>query len=203
MKNVPAISQLINEFSKLPSIGRKSAQRLAFHVVEMNNAEAMALAEAIVEVKRKVKYCEKCFNITDMEFCEICSDAKRNPQLLCVVESARDLMAIENTKEFHGLYHVLLGAISPLDGVGPNDIKLRELIERIREESITELIIATNPTVEGEATAMYLSRLLSGTPGLEISRIAHGVPVGGDLEYADEITLAKALEGRRKIKVAK
>jgi len=162
----------------------------------MEQSDAYNFAEAILEVKRKIKYCEKCFNITESQFCDICSDQKRDHNLICVVESPRDLIAIENTKEFHGYYHVLHGAISPMDGIGPNEIKIRELILRLQEDDTNEIIIATNPTIEGEATAMYISKLLKGTD-IKVTRLAHGIPVGGDLEYADEITLAKAIEGRR------
>lgn len=195
-KFIPSINKLIDEFSRLPGIGKKSAQRLAFHVINMEQSDAYNFAEAILEVKRKIKYCEKCFNITESQFCDICSDQKRDHNLICVVESPRDLIAIENTKEFHGYYHVLHGAISPMDGIGPNEIKIRELILRLQEDDTNEIIIATNPTIEGEATAMYISKLLKGTD-IKVTRLAHGIPVGGDLEYADEITLAKAIEGRR------
>lgn len=196
-KFIPSINKLIDEFSRLPGIGKKSAQRLAFYVINMEQSDAYNFAESILEVKRKIKYCEKCFNITESELCDICSDQKRDQTLICVVESPRDLIAIENTKEFHGYYHVLHGAISPMDGIGPNEIKIRELILRLQEDDDTnEIIIATNPTIEGEATAMYISKLLKGTD-IKVTRLAHGIPVGGDLEYADEITLAKAIEGRR------
>lgn len=195
-KFIPPINRLIDEFARLPGVGKKSAQRLAFHIINMDQTQAVNFAEAILDVKRKVKYCEKCFNITDQTTCDICSDASRNRELMCVVESARDLIAIENTKEFHGYYHVLHGSISPMEGVGPNDIKIKELLVRLQNDDTKEIIIATNPTIEGEATAMYISKLLKGT-GITVSRLAHGIPVGGDLEYADEITLAKAIEGRR------
>ncbi len=195
-KFIPSINKLIDEFSRLPGIGKKSAQRLAFYVINMEQSDAYNFAESILEVKRKIKYCEKCFNITESELCDICSDPKRDQNLICVVESPRDLIAIENTKEFRGYYHVLHGAISPMDGIGPNEIKIRELILRLQEDDTNEIIIATNPTIEGEATAMYISKLLKGTD-IKVTRLAHGIPVGGDLEYADEITLAKAIEGRR------
>lgn len=193
---IPSINKLIDEFSKLPGIGKKSAQRLAFHIINMNQSDAYNFAESILDVKRKIKYCEKCFNITEHNFCDICLDNKRDNKLICVVESVRDLIAIENTKEYHGYYHVLHGAISPMEGIGPNDIKLRELLLRLQADSTEEIIIATNPTIEGEATAMYISKLLKGTE-IKVTRLAHGIPVGGDLEYADEVTLAKAIEGRR------
>lgn len=198
MKYIPAINRLIDEFSKLPGIGRKTAQRLAFYVIDQDVKEAKEFAEAIIDVKRKVHYCEKCFNLTQTPLCDICSDEKRDKEQLCVVESPRDLYAIEGTKEFHGQYHVLHGAISPMEGVGPNEIKLRELIVRLQQEPVVEVILATNPTIEGEATAMYISKLLKGTD-IIVTRLAHGIPVGGDLEYADQVTLAKSLENRRKL----
>lgn len=197
-KFIPAISRLIDEFSRLPGVGKKSAQRLAFYVVNMEQGQAVNFAEAILDVKRKVRYCTKCFNITDQEICDICSDLKRDHNLMCVVESPRDLIAIENTKEFHGYYHVLHGAISPMEGIGPNEIKIKELIIRLQHDETKEVIIATNPSIEGEATAMYISKLLKGTD-ITVTRLAHGIPVGGDLEYADEVTLAKAIEGRRNL----
>ena len=195
-KFIPAISRLIDEFARLPGVGKKSAQRLAFHVINMDQTQAVSFAEAILDVKRKVKYCERCFNITDQAICDICNDQRRDHELICVVESPRDLIAIENTKEFHGYYHVLHGAISPMEGIGPNEIKIKELIIRLQGDETKEIIIATNPSIEGEATAMYISKLLKGTD-IVVTRLAHGIPVGGDLEYADEITLAKAIEGRR------
>lgn len=197
-KFIPAISRLIDEFSRLPGVGKKSAQRLAFFVVNMEQGQAFNFAEAILDVKRKVRYCTKCFNITDQDICDICSDPKRDHSLMCVVESPRDLIAIENTKEFHGYYHVLHGAISPMEGIGPNEIRIKELIIRLQNDETKEVIIATNPSIEGEATAMYISKLLKGTD-ISVTRLAHGIPVGGDLEYADEVTLAKAIEGRRNL----
>ncbi len=197
-KFIPSINKLIDEFSRLPGIGKKSAQRLAFHIINMEQSDAYNFAEAILDVKRKIKYCEKCFNITEQQYCDICNDPKRDDHMICVVESPRDLIAIENTKEYRGYYHVLHGAISPMDGIGPNEIKIRELIIRLQSDETKEVIIATNPTIEGEATAMYISKLLKGTD-INVTRLAHGIPVGGDLEYADEVTLAKALEGRRTI----
>lgn len=197
-KFIPSINKLIDEFSRLPGIGKKSAQRLAFHIINMEQSDAYNFAEAILDVKRKIKYCEKCFNITEQQYCDICNDLKRDDHMICVVESPRDLIAIENTKEYRGYYHVLHGAISPMDGIGPNEIKIRELIIRLQSDETKEVIIATNPTIEGEATAMYISKLLKGTD-INVTRLAHGIPVGGDLEYADEVTLAKALEGRRTI----
>lgn len=196
MKYIPAISRLIDEFARLPGIGRKTAQRLAFHIINQDASEAVQFAEAIMDAKRKVHFCERCFNLTEETLCDICNDQKRDPYIMCVVESPRDLLAIENTKEFHGYYHVLHGAISPMEGIGPNEIKIRELILRLQNDETKELIVATNPSIEGEATAMYISKLLKGTD-IKVSRLAHGIPVGGDLEYADEVTLAKAIEGRR------
>lgn len=192
------VARLIDELSKLPGVGNKTAQRLAFHILDCREEDAVNLSEAILEAKRNMKYCSKCFNLTDVDPCVICSNPKRDQTKICVVESPKDIMAMERTKEYRGLYHVLHGAISPMDGVGPDDIKIRELILRIQENPIDELIIATNPTIEGEATAMYISKLLSPV-GILTTRLAHGIPVGGDIEYADEVTLSKALEGRRKI----
>ncbi len=193
-----SIAKLIEEFTKLPGIGRKTAQRLAFYVISMPNNDAHSLAEAIVNAKESVKYCNVCSNLTDQETCNICSDKRRDPSVICVVEDPRDVVAMEKTKEFKGYYHVLHGSISPLEGVGPEDIKIKELLSRLTNQPVEEIIIATNPNIEGEATAMYLSKLLKPM-GIKVSRIAHGIPVGGDLEYADEVTLAKALEGRREI----
>lgn len=193
-----SIAKLIEEFTKLPGIGRKTAQRLAFHVINLPKNDAHSLADAIVKAKESVKYCNICSNLTDKETCDICSNKRRNSSTICVVEDPRDVIAMERTKEFKGYYHVLHGAISPLEGVGPEDIKIKELLSRLKDEDIEEVIIATNPNIEGEATAMYISKLLKPM-GIKVSRIAHGVPVGGDLEYADEVTLTKALEGRREI----
>ncbi len=193
------IAQLIEAFAKLPGIGRKSAQRLAFYIINQPESEAVNFAEAIITAKRKITYCTKCFHLTDVDPCYICSNPKRDQTIICVVEDPRDLLAIERTKEYHGLYHVLHGAISPMDGIGPEDIKIRELVIRLQtEDQVEEIIMATNPTIEGEATAMYLSKLLKGT-GIKMSRLAHGIPVGGELEYADEMTLMKAMEGRREL----
>lgn len=193
------IAQLIEAFAKLPGIGRKSAQRLAFYIINQSEAEAVNFAEAIITAKRKITYCTKCFHLTDVDPCYICSNPKRDQSIICVVEDPRDLLAIERTKEYHGLYHVLHGAISPMDGIGPEDIKIRELVVRLQtEDQVAEIIMATNPTIEGEATAMYLSKLLKGT-GIKMTRLAHGIPVGGELEYADEMTLMKAMEGRRQL----
>ncbi|WP_425446851.1 recombination mediator RecR [Dethiothermospora halolimnae] len=192
------VAKLIEEFAKLPGIGKKTAQRLAFHILDLNTEEANSLAKSIVEAKKNIKYCSICSNLTDRDPCPICSSKKRDKSVICVVEDPRDIVAMERTREFNGLYHVLHGSISPMDDIGPEDIKIKELLQRINKEEIKEVIIATNPTIEGEATAMYISKLLKPM-GIKITRIAHGIPVGGDLEYADEVTLSKALEGRREI----
>lgn len=190
------LGTLINELAKLPGIGGKTAQRLAFHLLSLDDKEAKKLADAIVTAKREMKYCSVCGNLTDTDPCWICSDAGRRQDVICVVESPRDVAAMERIKEYNGLYHVLHGVISPMEGVGPEDINLRSLIERLQHNDVKELIIATNPNIEGEATAMYIARLIKPA-GIKVSRIAHGIPVGGDLEYADEVTLLKSLEGRR------
>lgn len=192
------VARLIEEFEKLPGIGHKTAQRLAFHVLNLSNEKANNFANAVVEAKSKIKYCSICSNLTDKDPCNICSSPSRVHSYICVVEDPKDIVALERTREFKGLYHVLHGAISPMDGIGPEDIGIKELLARINKNTINEVILATNPNVEGEATAMYISRLLKPL-GIKTTRIAHGIPVGGDLEYADEITLAKALEGRREI----
>lgn len=192
------IARLIEEFTKLPGIGRKSAQRLAFHVIGLSIEEVEMLSSAINEAKLSVKYCNICTNLTDRETCNICNDKKRDRSIICVVEDPRDVVAMEKTKEFHGYYHVLHGVISPLEGIGPEEIKIKELLGRLTENEVKEIVLATNPNIEGEATAMYLAKLLKPM-GIKVSRIAYGIPVGGDLEYADEITLSKALEGRREL----
>lgn len=192
------LNRLIGELSKLPGIGGKTAQRLAFHILSMDDRDAMSLAEAIMEAKQNMKYCSVCGNLTDEDPCAICKDQTRDKSMICVVESPKDVIAMEKIKEYRGYYHVLHGAISPIDGVGPNDINLQSLITRLQDEAVKELIIATNPTIEGEATAMYIARLIKPS-GIKVSRIAHGIPVGGDLEYADEVTLLKAVEGRRQL----
>lgn len=189
------VSKLIEELSRLPGIGRKSAQRLAFHMIRMPKEETQALAEAIVSARTQVRYCKECGCLTDEELCPICSDASRDHTVIMVVEDARDMAAYERTRQYKGVYHILQGVISPLLGVNPQDLKIKELLERLKDETVQEVIIATNPTVEGETTAMYLSRLLKPL-GVKVTRIANGVPVGGDLEYIDEVTLARALEGR-------
>ncbi|EOD00362.1 recombination mediator RecR [Caldisalinibacter kiritimatiensis] len=192
------VAKLIEEFSKLPGVGQKTAQRLAFHVLNMKNTDATELANAIVNAKKNIKYCSICGNLTDKDPCFICRNKKRDESVICVVEDPRDIISMERTKEFNGLYHVLHGSISPMDRVGPEDIRIKELLHRIKDGVVEEVILATNPTIEGEATAMYISKLLKPM-GIKTTRIAHGVPVGGDLEYADEVTLSKALEGRREI----
>ena len=193
------LNKLINELSKLPGIGGKTAQRLAFHILALEESEAIALANSIVNAKRSLHYCSVCGNLTDTDPCEICSDESRNRTKVCVVETPQDVIAMERIREFKGLYHVLHGAISPVEGIGPNDINLKSLITRLQQhDEIDEIIVATNPNIEGEATAMYIARLLKPS-GIKVTRIAHGIPVGGDLEYADEVTLLKAMEGRREI----
>lgn len=197
MKNyAKPLSKLISELSKLPGIGGKTAQRLAFHILSLDEHEAEALALSITNAKKNMKYCSICGNLTDEDPCRICTDKSRDTKVICVVESPKDVFAMEKIKEFRGTYHVLHGAISPMDGIGPEDINLKQLIVRLQEnQEVEEIIVATNPTIEGEATAMYIARLIKPT-GIKVSRIAHGIPVGGDLEYADEITLLKAVEGR-------
>jgi recombination protein RecR len=192
------LSNLISELSKLPGIGGKTAQRLAFHILSMDDKDAFAIASSIVEAKKSMKYCSVCGNLTDVDPCSICTDQTRNQSVICVVESPRDVSAIERMRDFQGLYHVLHGAISPMDGIGPEDINLKQLIVRLQQNDVQEVILATNPNIEGEATAMYAARLIKPS-GIKVTRIAHGVPVGGDLEYADEITLSKAMEGRREL----
>ncbi|MBW3589931.1 MAG: recombination mediator RecR [Actinobacteria bacterium] len=192
------VQDLVEELSKLPGIGPKTAQRLAFHILKTEDVDAKRLAEAILEVKDKMRFCGKCFNVSTTELCEFCSDPRRDATLVCVVEEPRDIWAIEKTAEFRGRYHVLGGAISPIDGIGPDQLHISELIERLEPDGIKEIIVATNPNVEGDATAIYIARLI-GPLGVEVSRISSGLPVGGDLEYADEVTLGRALEGRRRM----
>jgi recombination protein RecR len=191
------ISNLIQEFSRLPGIGPKSAQRLAFHIINMPKEQAHSLANTIVEARENVRYCKLCHTLTDQEICPICSNSNRDHKIIMVVETTRDLAAYEKTGKFDGVYHVLHGAISPMLGIGPGDIKLKELMQRLQED-VDEVIIATNSSLEGETTAMYISKLIKPT-GIKVSRIASGVPVGGDLEYIDEVTLLRALEGRTEI----
>ena len=194
----PPLAHLINELTKLPGVGGKSAQRLAYHILKRPSAEAEALATAILDVKTKIFRCSVCNNMTDVEPCAICSDPRRDPSLICVVEEAFNIQTIEQTRDFKGVYHVLLGALSPLKGIGPQDIDVAGLIKRVQGSSPREVIVATNPNVEGEATALYIAQQLRQT-GVRTTRLAFGLPVGGDLEYADQVTMAKALEGRREI----
>ncbi len=194
----PTIERLIENFEKLPSIGHKTATRLAFYMLNLNEEGINEFINSITEAKKKLKYCSKCFNITDTDPCPICSNPKRDQSIICVVEDVKDVVAMERTHEFKGVYHVLHGSISPMNGVGPEDIKIKELLERLKDTDVKEIIIATNPRVEGEATAIYLSKLIKPI-GIKVTRIAHGIPVGGDLEYTDEVTLSKALEGRREL----
>lgn len=193
--NVSALQELIDQFARLPGIGRKTAQRLAFHILSQDEESAQKFADTVLKAKKTIHLCPVCQNMTDKDVCDICSNAARDKSVICVVEDAQDVMAFERTREFNGVYHVLHGVLSPLDGVGPDKLKIKELMVRAADEQVKEVIMATNPTVEGEATASYISRLLKPM-GIKVSRLAYGVPVGGDLEYADEITLTRALEGR-------
>lgn len=192
------IAKLIESFSRLPGIGPKTAGRLAFYVLRMKEEDVLEFAKALVSVKRNLHYCSICFNITDTDPCRICQDKSRDSSVICVVQEPKDVVAMERTKDFTGYYHVLHGAISPMEGMGPDEIRVAELLKRLGDDQVKEMIMATNPNIEGEATAMYISRLVRNF-GLKVTRIAHGLPVGGDLEYADEVTLSKALEGRREI----
>ena len=192
------VQTLIDELGRLPGIGPKSAQRIAFHLLKIPVDDVTRLAEAITDAKARTRFCERCFNVADDTLCPICKDDGRDTTVLCVVEESRDIVALEKTGEFRGRYHVLLGAMSPLEGIGPEQLKIRELVARIEPEGVEEIILCTNPNTEGEVTAMYLARLLNPI-GLTVTRIASGLPVGGDLEYADELTLGRALEGRRSI----
>jgi len=192
------VQDLIDELGRLPGVGPKSAQRIAFHLLKVPKDDALRLARSIAEAKEKVAWCSRCFNLADGELCGICRDDRRDAGLLCVVEEPKDLVAVEKTGEFKGRYHVLQGAISPIEGIGPDQLRVKELLARLEPEGVAEVILCTNPNIEGEATAMYLSRLL-GPLGLSVTRIASGLPVGGDLEYADELTLGRALEGRRAV----
>lgn len=192
------VSKLIDGFMRLPGIGPKTAQRLAFFVLDMEEEDVMDLAKALVHAKRDLTRCRDCSNITDRDVCPVCSDKHRDRSMICVVQDPRDVMAMERTREYNGLYHVLHGAISPMEGIGPDELSIPELLKRLEDETVQELILATNPNIEGEATAMYLQRLVKPF-GIKLTRIAHGLPVGGDLEYADEVTLTKALEGRREL----
>ncbi|MGM9945877.1 MAG: recombination mediator RecR [Lysinibacillus sp.] len=192
------ISRLIDSFMKLPGIGPKTAARLAFFVLTMKEDTVSNFAKALIDAKRNLMYCSQCGHITDIDPCHICQDQQRDPSMICVVQDPKDVIAMEKMRDYNGLYHVLHGAISPMDGVGPEDINVASLLTRLHDERVQELILATNPTIEGEATAMYISRLVKPS-GIRTTRIAHGLPVGGDLEYADEVTLSKALEGRREL----
>lgn len=194
----PSIEKLIESFEKLPSIGHKTAARLAFYILNCSKEETDEFIKSIIDAKQNLKYCSKCYNISDTDPCTICSNSKRDESLICVVEDVRDIIAMEKTHEFKGVYHVLHGSISPMNGIGPDDIKIKELLSRIMNEETKEIILATNPRVEGEATSMYISKLVKPL-GVKATRIARGIPVGGDLEYTDEITLTKALEGRSEI----
>jgi recombination protein RecR len=195
---VGPLQSLVDELGRLPGIGPKSAQRIAFHLLKVAPEDAHRLADSIMAVKEKVTLCPRCFNVAEGDLCSICTDTRRDGALLCVVEDPRDIVAVEKTLEFRGRYHVLQGALSPIEGIGPEQLRVRELLERLEPEGITEVILCTNPNLEGEATAMYVARLLKPL-GLTVTRIASGLPVGGDLEYADELTLGRALEGRREV----
>ena len=195
---IKPLANLYEQLRRLPGVGSKTAMRLAYHIIDMPNEDVQLLAKALLEAKGHIHYCQRCFNLTDAAECSICSDTGRDSYTICVVEQPQDIVAMERSRGYHGLYHVLHGVLSPLDGVGPDDLRIRELFQRLQRESITEIIIATNSNVEGEATATYLAQLLKPV-GVKVSRIAHGLPVGGDLEYADEVTLSKALENRREM----
>lgn len=192
------ISKLIDSFTKLPGIGPKTAVRLAFFVLNMKEEDVLDFAKALVSAKRELTHCQVCGNITDQDPCHICQDQSRDQSIICVVQDPKDVIAMEKMREYNGLYHILNGAISPMDGIGPEDINVPSLLDRLKDEQVLELILATNPNVEGEATAMYISRLVKPS-GIKTTRIAHGLPMGGDLEYADEVTLSKAIEGRREL----
>ena len=190
------VQELIDELGRLPGIGPKSAQRIAFHILQTQSFDTTRLAQILMDVREKVRFCAICGNVSEQDTCGICRDPRRNQAIICVVEEAKDVAAIERTREFRGLYHVLGGALSPIDGIGPNELRFTQLVQRLADSTVTEVIIATDPNLEGEATATYLSRLLV-QPGLRVTRLASGLPVGGDLEYADEVTLGRAFEGRR------
>ena len=192
------VENLIHELTKLPGVGKKSAQRLAFFIMGMPDGEALSIADAITRLKEKARFCNHCFNISENDVCSICSDPRRNKEKICVVEEPSNLIVIENTKVYNGLYHILLGALSPIDGITPDRLKIRELNERVKAGNITEVIIATNPNTKGETTAQYISQMLKPT-GVKITRIAYGLPIGGDIEFADEVTLSKSLEGRNEM----
>ena len=190
------VQELIDELGRLPGVGPKSAQRIAFHILQTESFDVTRLAQVLMDVRDKVRFCSICGNVAEQDTCSICRDPRRSPATICVVEEAKDVVAIERTREFRGLYHVLGGAISPIDGIGPDDLRIASLVKRLADSTVTEVIIATDPNLEGEATATYLTRLLV-QPGLRVTRLASGLPVGGDLEYADEVTLGRALAGRR------
>lgn len=192
------VQELIDELGRLPGIGPKSAQRIAFHILQTETFDVSRLAQVLNDVREKVKFCEICGNVGEEARCAVCRDPRRDPTLICVVEEAKDVVAIERTREFRGLYHVLGGSISPIDGIGPDDLRIRQLLTRLQDGTVTEVIIATDPNMEGEATATYISRLLAAIE-VKVSRLAFGLPVGGDLEYADEVTLGRAFEGRRTV----
>ncbi|MGB3908879.1 MAG: recombination mediator RecR [Pseudolysinimonas sp.] len=192
------VQELIDELGRLPGIGPKSAQRIAFHILQTESFDTKRLAQILMDVRDKVRFCSICGNVAEQDTCSICRDPRRSPATICVVEEAKDVVAIERTREFRGLYHVLGGAISPIDGIGPDDLRITQLVQRLADSTVTEVIIATDPNLEGEATATYLTRLLV-QPGLRVTRLASGLPVGGDLEYADEVTLGRAFEGRRTV----
>ena len=194
----PALAKLIDQFESLPGIGRKTAQRLAFHMLSQQEDKCREFADALVNAKRSIHYCRECQNLTDSEICAVCASPRRDKTIVCVVEDPRDMVALERTGEYNGVYHVLHGAISPMDGVGPDDLKIKELLYRLNSGEVTEVIMATNPDVEGEATAMYISRLIKPM-GVKVTRLAYGIPVGAELEYADESTLTRAMEGRQEL----
>lgn len=194
----PSIEKLIESFEKLPSIGHKTAVRLAFYLLNSTEEETNEFISSIIDAKKNLRYCSKCYNISDTDPCNICSNPRRDNSIICVVEDVKDIIAMERTHEFKGLYHVLHGSISPMNGIGPDDIKIKELLARLQDGVVKEIILATNPRVEGEATAMYLSKLIKPL-GIKVTRIARGIPIGGDLEYTDEVTLTQALEGRREV----
>ncbi len=196
--NIVPLNELVNQFSRLPGIGKKTAQRLAYSILEQPPERAKQFAEALVNAREKIHFCSVCQSLTDLDECQICSDSNRDHSVICVVEEPRDVMAFERTREFSGVYHVLHGVISPLDNIGPDKLRIKELMARLSDGSVKEIIMATNPTVEGEATASYISRLVKPM-NIKVTRLAYGIPVGGDLEYADEYTLARALEGRNEI----